>query len=203
MIYLLSDTHFYHQLVKSYREPNFEQKLLKNIFDRVREGDILYHLGDFARHLEDPPGQGLLEMWKIIPAKKVLILGNHDLELEEEEFIFMEDYFDEIIEFYRTIEYEMKGRIYRILLTHYPASDPLTKKHRDKERKVRELFFEGKHDLLIHGHVHGAHIGNTCACHKDFRIPCLNVNVEYIDYRPISMEEAIEIAAERYWELRP
>ncbi len=202
MIYLLSDTHFYHKLVKSYREPNFEQKILRSTLERVKEGDVLYHLGDFSRYLEDLPGHGLLETWKVIPARKILILGNHDVEFDEEEFIFLEDYFDEIVEFHRTIEYEVNGRAYRVLLTHYPASDPITKRYRDKQEQVRQLFFEGKHDLLIHGHIHGAHIGNTCACYKDFRIPCLNVNVEYIDYRPISIEEAIRMAEERYWELR-
>ena len=200
MIYLLADTHFYHKLVKSYRKPNFEIELLNSIFERVKEGDTLYHLGDFARRLDDPT---FLEPWKSIPARKILILGNHDLELDKEEFIFLEDYFDEIIEFHQTIEYEMKGRTYRILLTHYPASDPTRTKHRDKEEKVRHLFFEGEHDLLIHGHVHGAHMGNTCAYHRDYRIPCINVNVEYIDYRPISIEKAIEMATGRYWNLKP
>ncbi len=202
MIYLLSDTHFYHKLVESYRPPNFGQKTIENIFQRVKEGDTLIHLGDFSRYVEDPPGRGLLGMWKAIPSKKILILGNHDLELKEEEFIFLEDYFDEIVDFHITLYYEMEARAYKILLTHYPASDPTREKHRDKEEKVRRLFFEGKYDLLIHGHIHGAHRGNKCKCYEEHRIPCLNVNVEYIGYRPISVEEAIRMAREKYWQLR-
>ncbi len=182
MIYFLADTHFNHRLVKSYRINNFEFILLNNIFKKLSDKDILYHLGDFAFNFEN---RNVLEIWKSIPAYKILIYGNHDLMLRDR--TVLEEFFDEIKEFYDSLEYEG----YRFLLTHYPAKDKRRKRHRDKEERVRKLFYEGNYHILVHGHIHGAHIGNKCACYEEYRILCMNVNIEYINYEPISIVEVL------------
>ncbi len=188
MIYLLSDTHFYHKLVASYREPNFEFELLQNIFNIVSKEDTIFHLGDFTWDFEDP--KGILATWREIYTRKILVMGNHDKTFLKklQNPGLLENYFDEIIDFYSSLDY--KG--YRFLLTHYPASDPYRKKYREIEERVRELFFEGNYDLLIHGHIHLANENRRCRCFEDYKIPCFNVNVEYINFKPISIDEIME-----------
>ncbi len=190
MIYFLADTHFYHRLVKSYRKKNFELDVIKAIWETVESSDILFHLGDFTWNLDD---ETFLAPWKLIPAKKILVMGNHDAQINKNDRL--KEYFDEIYEFHYSLEYNG----YKFLLTHYPASDPYRKKHKDKEEKVREIFRNGGFDFLIHGHIHGAHAGRKCKCFEDYRIPCMNVNIEYIGYRPISIEEVLEAMKNKFY----
>lgn len=186
MIYFISDTHFYHRLVSRYRRKNFEIEILKNIFNTVKEGDVLYHLGDFTWDLED--SKGILASWLSIPARKILVMGNHDLELARVYGISVfYQYFDRVVEFKTSLRY----RGLNLLLTHYPASDPYRKIYRHIEEKVRDEFIRGGFDLLIHGHIHDAGENRKCRCTEDFRIPCFNVNVEYLDCKPVSIDEII------------
>ena len=175
MLYFISDTHFYHEnivrLNPKVRFSGFENVILANLY-RTVNGGILYHLGDFTWHFNDE--KGYLECWKKIPARKILIMGNHDRDKGK-----LKKYFDEIYDFYHIIEF---GGL-RILLSHYPAKDPITNRYPDRQELVREIYFKENCNLLIHGHVHWNEKGLKCAC-KDFGINCLNVNIEWNNYMP-------------------
>lgn len=74
--YLISDTHFKHENMKTYcdRPADFTERLIKNWNQVVKPEDTVIHLGDVAI--------GSLEHWDWIvpslPGIKILIRGNHD-----------------------------------------------------------------------------------------------------------------------------
>ncbi len=184
MIYFISDTHFYHGNIVNLnpsRFPFFERFILFNLSLKLKEGDIIYHLGDFTWHFND--FHGYLERWKDLKARKVLIMGNHDKDKEK-----LKEYFDEVHENYLIIEHEGL----KILLSHYPAKDPVTPRYPEKQEEVRRTFFENGCDILIHGHVHWNRNRIRCAC-GEYGIPCLNVNVEWNNYRPVAITEIYNI----------
>lgn len=75
-VYLISDTHFKHEKMRTYcdRPSDFTDVLICNWKNTVKPEDTVIHLGDVAI--------GPVEDWEWIipslPGKKVLILGNHD-----------------------------------------------------------------------------------------------------------------------------
>lgn len=184
MLYFISDTHFYHEniinLNPKVRFKGFEAVILNNLLEVLKEDDVLYHLGDFTWHFEDK--NGFLNMWKSLPGKKVLIMGNHDRNKSK-----LKGFFDEVYDFHKILEY--KGR--KILLSHYPAKDPITTRYPERQELVREIYFKENCDLLIHGHVHWNEHGLVCAC-KDLGVNCVNVNIEWHNYRPLGEEEILE-----------
>ncbi len=183
MIYFLSDTHLYHfnilKLNPQARRPGYELKILENLESLLKEEDTLYHLGDFTWQLQDE--FGVLERWKRLPGRKVLVMGNHDHRFGKE---VLKEFFDEIHEF--SLVLEVEGL--RLLLSHYPALDLKTERFPDRQKKVEETFFKEGCYLLIHGHVHHNGSGPTCGCTLK-GVPCVNVNVEFWSFRPVSLED--------------
>jgi calcineurin-like phosphoesterase family protein len=179
MKYFISDTHFLHSNIVKLcpkRFKGFEEVILNNLKNQLKEGDELYHLGDFAWfHSEE-----LLNKWLEIPGKKFLVKGNHDARLREK----LELYFDEIFEFSTTVE--IKGK--KVLLCHYPSKDLKTFRFPEFQKAVTEIYFQEECSLLIHGHVHYNVFGIFCGCHLN-RVKCQNVNVEFTDFRALSEEE--------------
>ncbi|WP_461831557.1 metallophosphoesterase [Aquifex sp.] len=184
MVHLISDTHFYHEnivnLNPKVRFVGFEVVILNNLYKTLKEGDILFHLGDFTWHFNDE--QGYLKIWKGLPAKKILVMGNHDRNREK-----LSEYFDEIYELYTIIEYENV----RILLSHYPALDPLTNRYPERQELIREVYFKEGCDLLIHGHVHWNERGIRCGC-REVGVNCYNVNVEWNGYNAVSLSKILK-----------
>ncbi|NPA41783.1 MAG: nicotinate phosphoribosyltransferase [Aquificae bacterium] len=186
MIYFISDTHFYHhnilRLNPEVRKPLFEERILNDLFEVLKEEDTLYHLGDFTWELWDQ--RGILELWKKLPSRKVLLMGNHDRRVP---LSVLKEFFDEIHELYHLIEVDGK----RLLLTHYPALDLRTQRFPELQSKVRELFFELNCDLLVHGHVHYTPGKPLCGC-SSLGIPCYNVNVELNDFKPVPLTRVLK-----------
>ncbi|NPA32654.1 MAG: nicotinate phosphoribosyltransferase, partial [Aquificae bacterium] len=110
------------------------------------------------------------------------IMGNHDRDKER-----LSDFFDEVYDFYKVIEVGGK----RVLLSHYPAKDPLTERYPERQELVREIYFSEGCELLLHGHVHWNREGVRCACHK-LGVRCINVNTEWHRYAPVSEEKVLE-----------
>jgi len=181
MLYFISDTHFYHgniiNLNPEVRFKGFEIVILTNLFKVLKPEDTLYHLGDFTWHFNDK--NEYLKVWKALPGKKILVMGNHDKDKET-----LKEYFDEIYDFYKIIEYRGK----RVLLSHYPAKDPITDRYPARQEEIREIYFKERCDILIHGHVHWNKEGLKCAC-EEYGIVCINANVEWNDYKPVSEKE--------------
>lgn len=111
-IYLTSDTHFNHENIIAYcnrpykNATEMNEAIIKNWNNKVKDEDIVYHLGDF--------GFGTLEDLKLIfdrlNGTKYLIMGNHDLKYGKNFFLKLG--FQEV--------YKKEYRIGNILLTHYP-----------------------------------------------------------------------------------
>jgi len=179
MKYFISDTHFFHRnilkLCPLKRFPNFEEKILENLKRRIKSGDTLYHIGDFSW----TDSEELLKSWLEIPGRKVLIKGNHDWHFKN-----LSLYFDEVVEFSEIIEVNGK----KVLLCHFPSKDLRTFRYLELQRKVTEIYKSQGCSLLIHGHVHWNPYGIFCGCHLN-RVKCLNVNVEFTNYRALSEEE--------------
>jgi len=80
MIWFTTDTHFGHaNIIRHCRRPfasveEMDATLLRNINDRVKPGDTLYHLGDFAFRTGRPDAY----REKIKCRRLILIMGNHD-----------------------------------------------------------------------------------------------------------------------------
>lgn len=72
--WLITDTHFYHDLTKHGRPPNHTELTINNLKRLLAPQDLLIHLGDVIlykyKHLKD-----ILDS---IPGTKVLTIGNHD-----------------------------------------------------------------------------------------------------------------------------
>ncbi|RLJ70340.1 calcineurin-like phosphoesterase family protein [Hydrogenivirga caldilitoris] len=185
MIYFISDTHFYHfnilKLNPQARKFGFERITVEALEKTLKEGDTLYHLGDFTWQLYDE--FGVLERWKELPARKVLIMGNHD---ERFGSSVLREFFDEVYEF--SLLLEESGR--KFLLSHYPALDLKTNRFPDRQERVEKEFFQSGCDFLVHGHVHYNNGGPMCGCGSK-GIPCFNVNVELHNFRPVSLEELL------------
>lgn len=75
-IYLISDTHFNHANIAKYvdRPKDWQELILLNWFDTVKDSDQILHLGDLALGKKDQ----VLEIMPFISGKKFLLKGNHD-----------------------------------------------------------------------------------------------------------------------------
>ena len=179
MKYFISDTHFYHRnilkLCPLKRKPGFEELIFENLKRQLKSSDVLYHLGDFSW----VDSHHLLKRWRELPGRKVLIKGNHDWHFKN-----LHLYFDEVVEF-STLLY-VRGK--RVLLCHFPSKDLRTYRYRELQEKITEIYTETGASLLVHGHVHWNPYAVFCGCHLN-GVKCLNVNVEFTNYRAVSEEE--------------
>ncbi len=112
MDWFTSDTHFNHaNIIKYCKRPfasveEMNETLLKNINDRVKPGDRLFHLGDFAKF-------DVAALRERINCKNiVLILGNHD------RIPYNSRVFSAVYDMY-TLKTEIDGAPKNIVLCHY------------------------------------------------------------------------------------
>lgn len=133
-IWVISDTHFNHENILKFsngRGDHFSdinemnEKLISNWNDRVKPGDIVYHLGDVFFGNKDK----FKKMWPRLNGKKRLIVGNHD----DVKFLSSGGFFSKVSMWRMFPEYGC-------VLTHVPI---LMQKH---DRR--------KYDFNLHGHVH-------------------------------------------------
>lgn len=113
--YFISDTHFSHESIVKFERTQFSNveehdefilQMYRNLADRVKEGDIVYHLGDWGN-------TDYLWVNRLLTAKKaktVFVMGNHDKQSNLELY---NEYFDEVHEH----AYFLTDRI---LLSHRP-----------------------------------------------------------------------------------
>lgn len=151
MIYFVSDTHFNHNNVVKYERNHFknikehDDFVMSVIKNTVKEGDILYHLGDFCMGSELPID--IAYEFKNLPCKKILIAGNHDAAGTDGTVVnHFSSIFDEV--YTKPLFYSK-----RVLLSHEPL--PVT-----------------QGTLNIHGHLHGAFLNS--ANHVNVNIHMIN-----------------------------
>ena len=181
MNYFIADCHFFHsnivRLNPLKRKPGFERQILESLRAVLREGDRLFVIGDFAWRLPE----GFLEEWTSLPGEKILVMGNHDWWFKEGE---LSPFFDRIYDFSCPVEVGNK----KVLLCHFPSKDLRTYRYLELQERITREFKRGDYSLLIHGHVHWNPYGVFCGCHLNC-VKCLNVNVEFTGFKPISEEE--------------
>jgi len=137
-IWLISDTHLGHENVLNFEDESgvkirtgfdhldhMNEKIMDNLNDNVKTGDILYHLGDV--YFSKIRAQKALGHFKALPFKKRLILGNHDDALDPN----LHDIFGKI----------MLWRIFKefnCVCSHIPL----------REESFRKVEYN------VHGHIH-------------------------------------------------
>lgn len=78
MIYFTSDTHFHHYLPalgRPFADERMDDLLVDNWNSKVKSGDTIWHLGDFALH---SPLEKTDTLFKRLNGDKHLVMGNHD-----------------------------------------------------------------------------------------------------------------------------
>lgn len=109
-IWLISDTHFSHENIIGYCDRPFKDKfemnqcMQDNWSDTVKDGDIVYHLGDVYFNYCPDLGQ--------LPGKKRLILGNHDNAKDMR-----------LREYFKKIQLWRMFPEFGLLLTHVPVHE--------------------------------------------------------------------------------
>ena len=140
MKYFISDTHFGHKRILEFERGNkfktieeHDNFIMSVIKERVKKDDILYHLGDFGFGIKyhcdnDEYFKKIINEYKNLPCRKIIVIGNHDKANEIESL----GIFDEI---HRVPIFITN----RILLSHEPE-------------------MVSPYVLNIHGHLHNSHL---------------------------------------------
>lgn len=137
MIWFTSDTHFGHEnVIKFCNRPfrdvdHMNSELILRWNEKVKNGDQIYHLGDFS-FMKKPETEKLLSRLK---GQIFLVRGNHDHKDTRgiKSFAWVKDYHE--------IKVEIDGQKQLIVLSHYPI-----------------LSWHNRHygAWHLHGHCHGS-----------------------------------------------
>lgn len=142
-IWLISDTHFSHQNMLKFTDsksgdlvrPGFDdyhhmnEYMIEKWNSRVKQGDIVYHLGDVFMGDKDE----FKKLWPRLNGSKRLIVGNHD----DVKFLASGGFFAKVTMWRMFKEFGL-------LLTHVPIHDS----------GLYRGAGEGKQMLNVHGHIH-------------------------------------------------
>lgn len=175
-IWLISDTHLSHQNVLKFTDSNtgelirgnrfanideMDECILENWNSVVKQGDIVYHLGDVTFDHER-----FTKMWPKFNGRKRLIVGNHD----NVPFLSSGAFFQKVQMWRMFPEFGL-------LLTHVPVHTSNLLRHVDRTK----VYTDGCETLVnIHGHTHtnGSPDG-----------PYISICVELRDYTPVNIED--------------
>lgn len=135
--WLTSDSHYGHAAVIGYSNRPFkdvnemDQMMIRSWNDRVRPGDLVYHLGDFSFHKDQAK---TVQILRRLTGNKYLIWGNHDKRLRKNQ-----DFLNEWVWCRDLEKIEIQGQ--KIVLCHYAM-----------------LVWDGSHrgNWMLHGHSHGS-----------------------------------------------
>ena len=200
MIWLISDTHFWHRNVLKGNNwgtrpfKNLEEMhnaLIDNWNSRVGDEDTVYFLGDFVMGAGRQKAEYILQQLK--GNKIILVRGNHDRDKGDKKW--KEIGFDEV---YTQLVINIGG--HEVLLHHYPYNPMLTGfrifiyklknfwkwQRRNKYPFLRDMSKRpvNKGMWLIHGHSHnGVRINGKQ----------INVAVDLNNFTPVSEAQIIEI----------
>lgn len=154
MIYLISDTHFYHDNVMKYanRHSANIDKYIYGLIDYlqfINDDDMLLFLGDLALSTRKTL-DGCKRLVAQIRGQKHFIRGNHDKWLKDI------DIFD--MGFLSVQDYILLDDT---LFCHYPFVDDEFRYEKCKHDYLWEMFFANpKIKTIYHGHIHDGHIHN-------------------------------------------
>ena len=171
MIYVCSDTHYYHKAIITMQKRPFQnvhemnQYMINSWNSVVTPVDEVYHLGDIAYKAN--PKVVRDHILSKLNGKIHLITGNHDKPKDIR--IYSERL--ESIQTEKELKYDLNNKIYTFIMYHYPIYS-----------------WKGMYQGYIHlyGHTHT----NKDSLRSEFK--CKNVCVECLNYVPISIEEIIK-----------
>lgn len=161
MFYFISDTHFFHERIRTSCNRPFasvdemNHTIIQNWQRTVTPKDTVFFLGDFTWDASEGIG-----IWNNLNGKKVFIKGNHD-----GHFISA---FSEKQEIKTYDVFELHHNKTIITMCHYPMIS-WNKSHYNSP--------------MLYGHVHNEEI--------PLKGKMLNVSVEKINYTPISLDEVM------------
>ena len=156
-LYQECEADFYNEMIHEH-----DKKLIENYNRVVGKNDLCFILGDFSLGKAKETEEALKQM----NGKKILIKGNHDIFLKDNDFD--KTLFDGIYDY---LEVNVKGQ--GIVLSHYPI---LHFKKQDYE----------KGNIHLYGHTH------TSVIHKPYH--SYHVGVDTNTFKPILIEYAISRA---------
>jgi len=161
-IFILADTHFCHEKILEFRDSNYEKKIASFLF-RLREEDILIHLGDICigrdAFVHD-------EYIKPLKCKKILIKGNHD---HKSRSWYLNHGRDWVCKQMYDVYF---GK--RILFSHVPKP------------------YQDRYDYNIHGHLHDkSHRILEFIDFYDYSFNKL-ISIEKSGYEPVNLRTFIE-----------
>ena len=177
MIWFSSDSHYFHSNIIKYCNRQFatldemHSELICRWNRVVKDGDIVYFLGDFSF--------GDIELGKEILAKlngyKILISGNHD----RGNLAMLEMGFNEV---HKMLTLDIEGE--NVLLCHYPYRPLQTEQTSEYELKHMKKRPINKGKWLLHGHVHDS---------WKQKGKMINLSVEMWKYTPVSVDEIAQL----------
>lgn len=172
-IWFTSDTHYGHANVIKYSKRPFAnleemtEGLIENFNSRVKPGDEVYHLGDFALSLGVPEVEAIVRR---LNGNIHLLIGNHD---EKNKSVLRANGFAEKLH-YKTIKHDGQ----KMILCHYPF-----------------MTWNGSHHGTwdLHGHCHGSLKPRPCVFCKKVNekrtARRLDMGVDCWNYFPVSFDE--------------
>lgn len=166
-IWFTADTHFNHENVIEFSKRPFAnledmtRKFINKWNERVKPGDTVYHLGDFALSYGEKHRELINNLLADLNGQKWLIKGNHD-----RKEVTSNPRWVKVID-YHEIKVDLGGEHkQRIVMCHYAM-------------RVWNQCHRGS--WMLHGHSHG----NL----TDIGGKTMDVGVDCHEYRPISLEE--------------
>ena len=201
MHYIISDTHFGHENIKTYepvRKDYDDERLVQLWNETVAPEDEVLHLGDFAFKSHG------WEMAKRLNGNITLLKGNHDFKkgrnaLRELGFVHIIESIDINLpnqaRIMQTLQKEFSKELLKkcvclveqhnqevILFSHYPAfyEDPYDRSEEVGEIKnvLRRVFDLSGSTYNYHGHIHSKSASDS---------RCINVSVEHCGFKPIPL----------------
>ena len=201
MHYIISDTHFGHENIKTYepvRKDYDDERLVQLWNETVAPEDEVLHLGDFAFKSHG------WEMAKRLNGNITLLKGNHDFKkgrnaLRELGFVRIIESIDINLpnqaRIMQTLQKEFSKELLKkcvclveqynqevILFSHYPAfyEDPYDRSEEVVEIKnvLQRVFELSGCTCNYHGHIHSKSASDS---------RCINVSVEHCGFKPIPL----------------
>lgn len=170
-IFFIGCEHYGHSNIIRYCNRPFkniednDEIIIKNCNERVKNDDILYHLGDFCLHSANNKGNGeklkAQDYINKLNGNHIFINGNHDrdkrnsLKTKNEEIILRQ------------------GKL-QIQLIHDPN------------------FAKIDYDIILNSHVHNNWKLKELRYYNQIRL-CINVGVDVNKFRPISLDEILSL----------
>lgn len=171
MIYFISDHHWGHKAVIHMSQRPFDDVHQMNMYmiekwnEVVGEDDEVYYGGDLMYKMN--PNSFVKNVLNNLNGKIYLLLGNHDER-------YLKKYMDRIewVKDRFELKYIHEDKEYRFILDHYPLYS-----------------WKGMWRKTIHLHGHTHH--NTSDLYYESIGNKMNINCEFLEYKPISIVEVI------------